>query len=241
MEKYLYQDLYQLEEKHWWHIAKRQAIDHLVKRYLKVTPAKILDIGCGTGQNINYLSKFGQVYGVDNSPQAIKYCKSRNLLNVRLANSDQTGYPKSTFDMITLLDVLEHLEEDQTLKEIYRILKPKGIFILTVPALTILWSQWDIVLHHRRRYTKTSLTEVLKKNNFKIKKIYYLYSFLFLPALVIRFTKSFFYKDFYPSDFRLSWPVINHLGLLLAKIEQLILKIYQPPIGTSIVCVAEKK
>ena len=250
MEKYLYKDLAQLEDSHWWHISKRETVSNLMKRFYrslrsfqndKKLKPRILDIGCGTGRNVIEFSKFGQVWGIDNSKEAIKFCKQKGLKNVGLGSSDKTGFGSETFDVVTLLDVLEHVEEGKTLFEIKRILKKDGVLIITVPAFSWLWSQWDVVLHHKRRYTKESLAKVLLKNGFKVQKISYMYSFLVLPVLVVRFIKSLFFKENYGSDFELSSPVINKLFLGISRIERAVIMKYQLPVGTSLICVASLK
>lgn len=238
MENYLYIDLAKLEDSHWWHIAKREVVGELMKRFfvLRTQNDKILDIGCGTGRNVKEFAKFGTMWGIDSSSEAIKFCKEKGLKNVRLGTSDKTGFDRETFDVVTLLDVLEHVEEDKTLREIKRILAKNGVLIITVPAFSWLWSQWDVVLHHKRRYTKQSLTSVLSRNGFKVRKISYMYSFLVLPALLVRFIKSLLFKKNYGSDFEISLPFINKLLLWLSRGERSMN--YPLPFGTSLICVA---
>lgn len=240
MEKYLYQDLYNLEGGHWWHIAKRRIVFNLAKSFLKIKNPKIIDIGCGTGKNLEQLSKIGTAWGVDNSKAAINFCKRRGLKKLRIADGENTDFPTNFFDLATSLDVLEHTDDNQTLKEIHRILKKDGLVIITVPAFSWLWSKWDVVLHHQRRYTKKSLIKMLTQNKFKIVKISYMYSFLVIPALLIRPIKSLFYQDKYPSDFKLSSSPIDWLLDKIANIETFLILKTLIPIGTSLVVVAQK-
>lgn len=240
MEKYLYEDLYELEEKHWWHIAKRENYLSLMNRFLNAQKPKILDIGCGTGKNIEVLSRLGNTWGLDSSKEALKFCQKRGLKNITLGRSDKTKFPGNSFDAVTLLDVLEHTDDNKTLTEIYRILKPGGSLVITVPAFQWLWSKWDEVLHHQRRYSKSNLTKILKNNNFSIMKISYLYAFLILPILIVRLFKSKFSKGAYSSDFKLSSGLINKLLLTISKLENKIMIKWGVPFGTSLICVARK-
>ncbi len=240
MKKYLYEDLFSLEEKHWWHRSKRAIVQKFIRIYNTTKNPKILDIGCGTGKNMEELLNFGSVYGLDSSPEALKFCKKRGLKNLILGSAEKTHLKKDTFNIITLLDVLEHTDDNKTLQEVYRILKNDGLIIITVPAYSWLWSNWDVVLHHQRRYTTRSLSEVLKKNNFKTIKISYMYSFLVLPILIIRTVKSLLSKKDYSSDFKLSSPLINILMSKLANIESFFIERTSVFAGTSIVVVAEK-
>lgn len=239
MQSYLYQDLYTLEEIHWWHRAKRELISSVLKRNFN-KERKILDVGCGTGKNLETFSRFGTAWGIDISQEAINFCKKRGLNNVLLGNITKIPFPKHHFDYVTALDVLEHVDDTKALTEIYRVLRPEGIVIITVPAFPKLWSRWDDVLFHKRRYTKFTLKKVLRKNGFIVSQISYTYSFLYLPALVIRWVKSIIYRDHYPSDFRLSNPLINSLLSFACLIERLLILHINIPFGTSIIAVARK-
>lgn len=240
MELYLYDDLYSLEEKHWWHIAKRKAVLKLLSKFVKSKKIKILDIGCGTGRNVEVFQGLGITFGLDSSNEAIKFCQIRGLKNIKLGSSDKTGLPGQSYEVVTLLDVLEHVDDSKTLKEVSRVLKPKGLVVITIPALPGLWSQWDEVLHHKRRYTKQGLTKILIQNGFKPLKISYMYSYLVVPAFVIRFFKSILFKSKYPSDFKVSVPFINWLLGKASALELSVLLKWGMPFGTSIISVAQK-
>lgn len=241
MKKYLYRDLFIVEDTHWWHISKRKTISQLIKKYSIWKNPKVLDVGCGTGRNIEELADLGQVYGLDNSQEALRFCKKRGLKNLIFGSAEKTNMPNNSFDIITLLDVLEHTDDDKTLKEIHRILKKNGLLIITVPAFNWLWSQWDIVLHHKRRYTRESLAGVLERNNYGIRKISYMYCFLVVPILIIRSIKSILFKKEYPSDFKLSSPLVNNLLIKLTQFESFFYANGHIPIGTSLIVVAQKK
>lgn len=238
MKKYLYEDLYQLEDKHWWHISKRRAILKLIKKYNKKKGPKILDIGCGTGKNMEELQKLGTVYGLDRSSEALKFCRKRGLKLLTKGTAEKTNLEPNSFDIITILDVLEHTDDKKTLIEMGRILKKDGIIILTVPSYPWLWSKWDEVLHHKKRYTINTLKKILVANNFNPIKMTYTYSFLILPLLIIRKIKQNISKDFYQSDFKLSNPLFNFLLNNLSKFEFLLAENFYIPFGTSILVVA---
>ncbi len=240
MRKYLYQDLYDLEEKHWWHISKRKELTELIK-WLNLKNFNILEIGCGTGKNLDVLRKFGKTWGLDNSKEAIKFSKKRGLNNLVLGEAENIPFSGGKFNLIILLDVLEHTDDIKTLKEIFRVLVPGGYLIITVPAFSWLWGRWDVVLEHKRRYKKSELVSKLNLGGFKVLKASYLYSFLVLPALVIRLIKSKFFKKDYPSDFKLGGVLSNWIFLQLCNLERVIRSKAGLPIGTSIICLAQKK
>lgn len=240
MQDYLYQDLYDLEEKHWWHIAKRKIVLVLIKNMHKGKGTKILDVGCGAGKNVEEFSKIGNAYGIDNSSQALGFCKEkRHLKNIFRAEAEKTPFAKNSFDIVTLLDVLEHTDDEKTIKEMGRILKKDGAVIITVPAYGWMWSRWDEVLFHKRRYTAGGLKMVLEKNGFKVLKISYFYSFLVLPVFVTRFFKSKLSAD-YESDFKLSSALLNKILLFISDLERFLVLNLKVPFGLSIVAVAKK-
>lgn len=241
MRKNLYADLYQLEETHWWHKAKRELCSQFLRTVWKGKKLKILDIGCGTGGNMKAFEKFGEVHGVDISPDAIAFCKKRELKHVRIGSAYRTKYPSSSFDVVTMLDVLEHVDDKKALSEVKRILRPNGILILTVPAYKLLWSRWDEALHHKRRYSKDEIISLLQSKDFAVCKCSYLYSFLFLPVLLIRSLKSAIRMKEYSSDFRLNPGPTNWILLKLALLEHKIVQHLEIPFGTSVFCVAKIK
>lgn len=240
MKKYLYRDLFIVEDTHWWHISKRRVVKKFIEEYTASNKLKILDIGCGTGRNIEQLQNLGNIYGLDNSNEALKFCRKRGLKNLILGSAEKTNLADNSFDIITLLDVLEHTDDKKTLKEAGRILKRNGLLIITVPAYNRLWSQWDIVLHHKRRYTTKSLARIINANNFQILKISYMYSFLILPVILIRLFKSLLFRKDYPSDFKLTSKPVNYLLDQLSSFESNLILNGFIPFGTSIIAVAKK-
>lgn len=247
MESYLYQDLYLLEDQHWWHKAKRQLVlDALTwaeqHRGKKFSPKKdsLLDVGCGTGKNLEAFSSKLSTFGVDMSAEALAFCKKRGLTKLKQGNGKTLPYPKNSFSVITALDVVEHTDDHQILAEIYRVLKPGGFVIITVPAFQFLWSKWDEVLHHQRRYTTRNLKRVVTQSGFTSLKLSYIYSFLVLPVLLIRSLKQLIRSDEYQSDFKLSHPVINTIMEEVTKVERGLFWRFGLPFGTSVVIIAQK-
>lgn len=241
MHKYLYQDLYNLEDKHFWHLGKRELADKIIKKYLSVKKPQILDIGCGTGKNLDMLNKIGYSYGIDASPEAIKFCKLRKLNNVSLGKAENTGFNNNSFDLVTMFDVLEHTSESKTLAEASRIIKSPGYLLITVPAYKWLWSKWDEVLKHKKRYTKNEIKEILDRYGFKTIKTSYFFSYLLIPVIITRFIKQLMRKEDYGSDFSINNPIINFIAKLANLIEQFIISRSSLPFGTSVMVLAKKE
>lgn len=229
------------ESTHWWHITKRAIVGTLIKKFALGEKLKILDTGCGTGKNVEFMKKFGKVLGIDNSKIALGFCRKRGLKNIKFAEVYQTHFPLKSFDIVTMLDVLEHTDNQRALKEIQRILNDNGILILTVPAFPWLWSRWDEILGHKTRYTKKSLKRSLSRGGFSIVFSSYMYSYITLPIFLIRKFKSNFSNENYTSDFNLTSKLINLTLLYLGKLERVFILMEVVPFGTTLVAVARKK
>lgn len=236
----LYRDLYLTEETHWWHKAKNSYVNLLISLYIIKRNLSILDVGCGTGKNMENMGKWGVVCGVDVSDEAISFCKRRNLTKVKKGGAEKIPFVKESFDMVCALDVLEHVDDRSSMKEIYRVLKNNGHVIITVPAFRFLWSKWDEALHHKRRYTKEQLAKILTAEGFVIKKNTYIHSFLIIPVIIVRYIKQLNQKP-YSSDFQMNNGFTNTFLSFISKLEQWWIKRYDMPFGTSVLCIAQKK
>ena len=245
MDKSLYENIYQVEETHWWYRARREIIFDWVKRILSIyEKPRILDIGCGTGFNITYLDQLGysQVHGLDFSQDALMYCKSRQLSILTIANAENLPIQNSVYDVILALDIVEHIPNDrQALSEVYRTLKPGGSFVVFVPAYQFLWSFQDEISHHQRRYEAGDLRSKLLQAGFEIKKLSYANSFLFpivwLGRLILRTFPGFF-KISSESQMNPTW--MNDLLYHIFKAEIPFIRFANFPFGVSIICVCAR-
>lgn len=189
MDPQIYHEMFQLEDQHWWFAGRRAILLSILEQHLpRKTRNNILDIGCGTGRWLIELNQYGIARGVDPSPIAVNYCLANGLWSVtRGALPDDLPYPAEHFDLITMLDVLEHVHDDiGALRAVYRLLKPGGLLICTVPAFPWLWSGHDESHQHFRRYVPRDLTDKLNIANFRMVKHTYFNTFLYPPIALIR-------------------------------------------------------
>src|SRR6185436_10162939 len=125
MQSHHYPILYQVEETHWWYVGRRRIIECLIERIrdtLNKSNPRILDVGCGTGANLKMLAAYGNAEGVDISQQAVDYCRQRGLQSVKLGAAEQLPYEDASFELVTALDVVEHLDDDVAgLREMRRV------------------------------------------------------------------------------------------------------------------------
>lgn len=192
MESGLLDQFFEIEDSHWWFVARQRIVlDQFVRATNGAPPSRsagerrILDVGCGTGAMLARLTDFGEAIGIDSSPEAATYCRRRNV-QMALASAIALPFPDESFDSVFVLDVLEHVQDDVAmLREIHRTLRPGGTLVMTVPALPWLWSSHDDVNHHQRRYMKGALDQALRSAALEPVKTSYYNSFL-LPLAAAR-------------------------------------------------------
>ena len=130
MQPHTYPIMYRVEGSHWWFVGRRRILSSFVRRIIESlnTPQpRILDVGCGTGANLEMLAEFGEAEGVDVSREALDFCQTRGLQNVRQGEAEHLPYEDNSFDLVTGLDVVEHLDNDVGgLQEMRRVLRPGG-------------------------------------------------------------------------------------------------------------------
>lgn len=185
-----YERMYRYEDHYWWFVSRRELVDALI-RQLPLSPNPlIVDVGCGTGATAALLQKYGMVIGVDISPLALSWSRQRGLNNLLLAAAERLPIAHESADVVVATDILEHLDDDvAVLKEFYRTLKPGGYVVVTVPAYSILWSEHDLALMHRRRYVAHTLAQRSRSVGFEIVRLTYALFFLFPLALAMRLLK----------------------------------------------------
>lgn len=243
MELLEYRNLYQLEDTYWWFVARRRLVEELLARACGRSPQRLLvDIGCGTGANALALAAFGNVVLLDLSAEALRFCRLRGLRTAVACSAESIGLASNSIDIVTALDVLEHVDHDiAAMREACRILKPGGTLLVTVPAFGFLWSEHDEALHHRRRYTHWELRNKLTVAGFDVGRSTYFITLLFFPIFLLRFWQGIFKKDPYPKSSLVLLPKsINRLLERLLAVERWLCRWVNLPFGVSIVAVARK-
>lgn len=249
MKDPIYDLTFQLEETYWWYVGRRRIILDAVHSALNTrstnSPPRILEYGCGTGITLASLSPTAEVFGMDASPIALSYCRQRGITNLHLVDPQQPIDPVNPFgdpyDVVLLLDVLEHIADEVSILETIRCwLKPGGTLIATVPAYSFLWSGEDTVSNHLRRYTRSRLREVLQKAGLPIRRTTYFNGFLFpLQAGIIFWNRFFRPSAIMESNLRPLAKPMNSLLTSILSSERVLLKLCNLPFGGSILCVAQ--
>ena len=242
MKAELYQQMREIEDHHWWFRGRRQIVSALLQRIGLSSDSRILDLGCGTGGNLRMLSDYGVVTGVELNQQALELARIRDDANVfqgRLPN-DMPFEPQS-FDCITMLDVLEHVEEEHAaLQTVSGLLAPGGHLLITVPAFKFLWGPHDEEHNHYRRYRSQGLHTSLTEAGFGIDRLTYFNTWLFPPIALVRLIHRWIPMGKTGTEASLPPPFLNRLLLSLFASEQHILIRTRLPFGVSLLALAHK-
>lgn len=164
---------------------KKELISIILNKLKLKKKNKILTIGCGTGEELEVLKEFGDIYVIDINKEVLKLIPSKLYKKKFVMDATSLKFKDNTFDLIVALDTLEHIKDDKkVIKEIERVLKPKGHIIITVPGFKLLYGPHDIALGHIRRYKLSEVKELF--NNFKIVELGFWNSLMFLPIFFYR-------------------------------------------------------
>jgi 2-polyprenyl-3-methyl-5-hydroxy-6-metoxy-1,4-benzoquinol methylase len=232
----------ELWDYHWWWRARRAFVEQQITQLSRGSKfGKILDIGCGDGLFFDFLEKFGAVHGIESDPRIVSPEKQDR--QIEIGPFDDTYQSDDRYDLILMLDVLEHIEEDRyAASRVYDLLEPGGFFLLTVPAFQTLWSQHDVINGHFRRYTQRRLVALLEAEHFQVTSSGYLFLWALLPLAIRRWL--------YPakhspdqSTYGVQAPGRNHLSQIpyyLSRFEQTLGSFIPLPAGTSCFLIGQK-
>ena len=233
-----YADLYR---RHWWWRSREAAIVQAIRRLTDLPDqAKILDVGCGDALSLpvlESLSAGSRAWGIEVDPNTIL---SGNPMRDRIYDKPLGDplYRGKRFDLITALDVIEHIEGDRSAVEnMMHMLKPGGWLLITVPALPMLWTRHDEINMHFRRYTRGSLTDLLQPFG-ELRDCRYLYTALALPKLLLAGVEWLKKND--PSPAQVPNRLVNLIAQVYFKAEWSVTSRYSMPFGSSLMAVVRK-
>jgi SAM-dependent methyltransferase len=174
MDRAIYDRMAEIDRDHWWFSARRKIIDRLIRDQVPLKAgAQILEMGCGTGSNIALLQQFGHVDAVEPDDPARELASRRTGVAVKGGLlPDGVDLADGHYDLVAMLDVLEHIPDDlEALRALRPKLAPGGRIVVTVPAGPGLWSAHDVAHHHHRRYTNATLAQVFTSAGYRVRHI----------------------------------------------------------------------
>lgn len=239
------------EDRHWWFSGRTRALQRVVERHIRRRDLMVLDIGSGAGNMYHHLSRYGDVVGVENHPAPVRVGQERGY-DIRLADAADLPFPDQSFDLVTALDVIEHNDDDiGILREAYRVLRPGGHILISVPAFQWLWSYNDDLNDHKRRYDADMLKRKLRVVGFKPRQTTY-NNFLVFPlaAAMIAANRGkempeelkshYFDDDAYQVDMQPAHPVVNTILTGVGWAESQLLRATSLPLGTGLIALAAR-
>ncbi len=244
MQEIIYEKNYQIEDSYWWFIAKFRIMNSIIRKYVP-TGRTILDVGCGTGGFAAMMQKDFDMICLDTSQTALGFCRKRGLEKQFNGLLSEYDYKSNPIDAITMLDVVEHIEDDEgVLRNAFEILPEGGVAFITVPAYQWLWSFHDVIHMHYRRYSRRKIIDVARRAGFSIEYSSYFNSLLFAPSvlkrIIDRVTKKEVVpdKDYSPVEILPQW--MNSLLTKIFMFESKLMKFTRLPFGLSIIVIARK-
>ena len=239
MERVVYEQMAELDQRHWWYRARREVLAALIRRAAPPpSNARLLEIGCGTGHNLAMLAQFGAVDALELDDEARTIAEQRlGRPIMRAPLPELAGVPDGQYDLVGAFDVIEHIADDAgAIASIAAKLKPGGKLVMTVPAHAWMWSAHDVVNHHKRRYSKAKLEQLIADSPLKLDRIGYFNSLLFPLAVAERLSSKLRGKD--EADLKLPPALLNAaLEKAFAAERHLIARVPLPP-GLSLFAVA---
>lgn len=231
-----------VESHHWWFRAKRELLVQELRK-AGATGKLAVDAGCGTGEVVRALNglPFETVLGSDVSEYALELVRKEADLPSPLLASEAEALPLRTgvATCLVSLDVVEHLDDDvAALREFGRVVSPGGTIVVAVPAYAWAWSDHDVVLGHRRRYTRRSLLEVAAASGVVVERCTYYHSWLVPIALLVRRTPLRRLVRNEAEEASFVNPTVNRLLTAVAAVERRVCRFVDLPFGLSIMMVA---
>lgn len=238
--KYSWDLHFKFDRSYWWAQGRKELVLSQLKRYLSLPGKRVLDLGCGSGTLLEALQSLeAEAVGIDTSLKAVKFCKTLGL-NVRKGSATNIPFKEGSFDIICMIDVLEHIkEQDLAISEAKRVVKKQGFIFIVGPAFPLLWSSRDRRLGHLRRYIKKDLEKLLRRNGFRPLKTSY-FVFFFFPFWLARVLVERFYKKGIKADLLLVPRPINNILLSILRLENFWLRFSNFPLGVSVFSIWKK-
>jgi SAM-dependent methyltransferase len=235
------------EARHFWFRGFRAFVTPLIRQAVR-TPAEILDCGCGTGANLEMLSRFGRAYGFDLSPVGLRLGHDAHRTRLAQATVTAVPFPENTFDLVTSFDVLYSLEEPDeraAVAEMFRVTRPGGHALINVAALDVLRGDHSVLSREVRRYSRGTLARLVTGAGFSIVRLTYTNCSLLLPMLAVRLVQR--WRGLAREDetkarqeISVPWAPVNGMLTGLLLLESVWLRRFDNPAGSSLVCLARK-
>ena len=240
MDRSAYDRLFELERRHFWRIGRRHVILDILERWRPPGALRILDVGGACSLVSQEMTRFGEVTVVEPDVPTARFAASELGLDVRPGSLPDDMPVSGQFDVVTLFDVLEHIDDEgSAMAAVHQLVRPGGLLVVTVPALPLLWSDHDVSVHHRRRYTQATLRPVIEGAGFRLARLSYhtclLFPLVFAQRMASRLRGVKARAEY---DVKVPAAPLNRTLLAVMELERRLLRRVDLPIGSSLVAVA---
>jgi SAM-dependent methyltransferase len=226
-----------LFHQHWWWRTRNRILEIEIGRLHLPKHSTILDVGCGNGLFFSVLARWGDVWGIETD---IDLLSNDNLFRDRITSYpiEDAFYDNNCFDLITVLDVLEHVKEDQVfISRVVQLLNSEGYIVLTVPAFSYLWDDHDRINDHFRRYNRNDIKHLFTNHgNLIVNR--YLFPSLFFLKIIYKFLNRMNLMNY--THLQILHPSLNNFFELYYMAENKLQSVAALPLGSSILTIFQK-
>lgn len=237
MKEYEYEKLFKLQETYWWFRGKHYLVSRIMEDLFGLPGTRslrILDVGCGTGYITRWMSRYGDVTGVDMADIALEFCARNGLTSLKKGSVSQIPFPDNQFDVVCALDILYHravVDDEAAIRELTRVLKPGGHLIITTSAMKCLFGNNDIVQHGARRHERQELLDKCREAGLlHVRSSYYTVAFFPLVYLVRKLQDLRKTEPESDIDEAIN-PILNAICFWWFKLEIDMLRMFTYPFG----------
>jgi ubiquinone/menaquinone biosynthesis C-methylase UbiE len=237
---------YDVERRHFWFHGFRRFIEPLIELGAAGRrDLRILDCGCGTGRNLEWLSAYGQASGFDLTWRGLEFARRHGATRIAQASITHIPFRTASFDLVTSFDVMQSLSADQereTMREFARILAPGGALVLNVAAMEILRGDHSVLAEELRRYSTSMMRAAVAGAGLHLERVTYTNGSLFPAVFIQRTWQRWRGLPATAHTRALTMPprVVNSAlkGLLAA--EAALVRHVDLPAGSSLMCLARR-
>ena len=233
------------EREHFWFHGFRRFVRPLLDEAARALQdrgtARILDCGCGTGNNLHMLRRYGRAYGIDLTYSGLAYARRHDERFVAQASATALPFSDRLFDIVTSFDVIYALDDRgaaHALNEMYRVMRPGGYLVLNVAALPGLRGNHSVLGGEVQRYTRAALRRHLERAGFSVKRLTYTNASILPVLAAVRFGQRLFGHRESTREIRVPARPINAALAGVLAVESVALRFVDMPVGSSLLTLA---
>jgi ubiquinone/menaquinone biosynthesis C-methylase UbiE len=232
------------ERNHFWFHGFRRFVTPLLTEAAGGRPGlRILDCGCGTGNNLPMLRKYGRATGVDITFSGLVYARQHGERLLARASAMSLPFSDGSFDIVTSFDVIYAFDDTMAamaLSEMQRVLTPGGHLVLNVAALPILRGDHSVLGGEVQRYTRRGLRGHLERAGFRLRRLTYTNASILPIVAGVRFAQRI--RGHHESNSEMTVPIapVNLALSAILAVEAAALRVVNMPLGSSLLALAEK-